>query len=244
MKENPYIFALDSSLNPLELKKKLDDWAPWGHRIDFSNGVTTADCNRRVPFSENTLQKLYVAAKKIPLASLEGGTLLDIGCNSGYNSIHCASKYNMRATGIDISERHIEVSTFLCGLTNAECEFLEASAEIFSRPLHYDVVLHFGTLYHLRNPMLSLGTTFDNLKPGGYLALETQVYDHPDEQDICYFMHMHNNDPSNYWALSTKVLTDCLRLSGFAQIEEVLRARPPALAEHMSRIILTARRPA
>ena len=35
-----------------------------------------------------------------------------------------------------------------------------------------------GTLYHLPNPVLSLRTTFDNLRPGGYLALETQVYDH------------------------------------------------------------------
>ena len=63
--------------------------------------------------------------------------------------------------------------------------------------------LHFGTLYHLPNPVLSLQTTFDNLRSGGYLALETQVYDHPQDPNICYFMHMQNNDKTNFWALST-----------------------------------------
>src|ERR1700720_16816 len=62
---------------------------------------------------------------------------------------------------------------------------------------------------------LSLRTTFDNLRPGGYFALETQVYDHPEDANICYFMHMQNNDPTNFWALSSSVLTKCLELVGF-----------------------------
>ena len=49
--------------------------------------------------------------------------------------------------------------------------------------------------------LLSLRQSFENLKPDGYLALETQVYDHPQDPNICYFMHMQNNDPTNFWAL-------------------------------------------
>jgi len=106
-------------------------------------------------------------------------------------------------------------------------------------------VLHFGTLYHLPNPVLSLQVTFANLRPGGYLALETQVYDHPEDPNICYFMYMQNNDETNFWALSTSVLTKCLELLGFREIQQLLKVVPAqGLAEHMARIILVARKPA
>ncbi len=105
-------------------------------------------------------------------------------------------------------------------------------------------MLHFGTLYHLPNPVLSLQVTFDNLRPGGYLALETQIYDHPEDPNICYFMHMQNNDATNFWALSTSVLTKWLELVGFREIRQLLKVVPTeGLAQYMSRIILVARKP-
>lgn len=105
-------------------------------------------------------------------------------------------------------------------------------------------MLHFGTLYHLPNPVLSLQTTFDNLRPGGYLALETQVYDRPGDPNICYFMHMQNNDPTNFWALSSSVLKKCLKLIGFQDIRELPKVvLPEGLPLHMARTILVARKP-
>ena len=129
-------------------------------------------------------------------------------------------------------------------IAGVNAEFLIASAETFSRPQEFDVVLHFGTLYHLANPVLSLRASFDNLRPGGYLALETQVYDHPEDPNICYFMHMQNNDPTNFWALSTHVLKKNLELIGFSDVREVKKITMPILAEHMARILVVARRPA
>jgi len=130
------------------------------------------------------------------------------------------------------------------GLAGASSEFKLGSAETFSRPREFDVVLHFGTLYHLPNPLLSLRQSFENLKPGGYLALETQVYDHPQDPNICYFMHMQNNDPTNFWALSTPVLKKNLELIGFTDVREVKKIAMPILAEHMARILIVARKPA
>jgi hypothetical protein len=37
-------------------------------------------------------------------------------------------------------------------LAGASCEFEVGSAETFSRPSEFDVVIHFGTLYHLPSP--------------------------------------------------------------------------------------------
>ena len=144
---------------------------------------------------------------------------------------------------MDIDPRYIEVARFLAGLAGASSEFELGSAETFSRPREFDVVLHFGTLYHLPNPLLSLRQSFENLKPGGYLALETQVYDHPQDPNICYFMHMQNNDRTNFWALSTPVLKKNLELIGFIDVREVKKIAMSILAEHMTRIMVVARKP-
>lgn len=87
-------------------------------------------------------------------------------------------------------------------------------------------MLRFGMLYHPPNPVRLLEVPFDNLRPGAYLPLETQVYDHAEDPNICYFMHMQNNDQTNFWALSTSVLTKWLELVGFAKFDSYLRSFP------------------
>jgi 2-polyprenyl-3-methyl-5-hydroxy-6-metoxy-1,4-benzoquinol methylase len=240
----PEFLTLHTTLSPETLKEKLQRWEPWRHRIDFDNGVSTKDFKRDILFSEQPLKKFSLVETAIPFGHICGAKLLDIGCNAGYNSIYAAMKYQFSATGVDNSPRHIEVSKFLAGLSDLSCDFHCESAETFSRPGGFDVVLHFGTLYHLPNPLLSLQRSFENLKPGGYLALETQVYDHPQDPNICYFMHMQHNDPSNFWALSTPVLKKNLELIGFASIREIKKFVLPVLPEHMGRIVLVARKPA
>jgi hypothetical protein len=93
------------------------------------------------------------------------------------------------------------------------------------------------------SPVLSLRQSFENLKPDGYLALETQVYDHPQDPSICYFMHMQNNDPTNIWALSTPVSKKNLELIGFSDVREVKKIAVSMLAEHISPIMVVACKP-
>jgi 2-polyprenyl-3-methyl-5-hydroxy-6-metoxy-1,4-benzoquinol methylase len=236
--------TLQTSVGSEELRDRLRRWEPWDIRIDFSNGVSTKDFKRRTPFNEHPLNKFSVVEGTIPFAEISGGRMLDVGCNAGYNCIHAAKKYGVSCTGIDVVPRYIEISHFFSETAGINAEFFIASAETFSRPEEFDVALHFGTLYHLPNPVLSLRATFDNLRPGGYLALETQIYDHPEDANICYFMHMQNNDATNFWALSHSVLTKCLELVGFQDIRALLRVVPTeGLAQHMARTILVARKP-
>jgi 2-polyprenyl-3-methyl-5-hydroxy-6-metoxy-1,4-benzoquinol methylase len=241
--EDEYVLKLETLLTPAELSQELRKFMPWGHRIDFSNGVSTAQFERRTPFSENILLKFKKTAEKVPFDSMRGGRLLDIGCNSGHNAIYAAQTYGMRVVGIDVSQRHMQVAPLLAGLAGIEAEFLLGDAETFSRPQDFDVVLHFGTLYHLPNPLLSLHTTYQNLRPGGYLALETASYDHPDDPNLCSFVHMQNNDPTNFWAISEHVLQRYLTFLGFESIETVLKATPKILPEHQHRVLMIARKP-
>lgn len=239
-----HVLTLDTSLDTHDLTQELRKYEPWGHRIDFSNGVSTAQFERRVPFNENLLLKFHTAAKHIPFEHLRGGALLDIGCNSGHNSIYAAQEYGMEPVGIDVSPRHMQAAGFIAGLAGIQAEFLLANAETFSRPATFDVVLHFGTLYHLPNPLLSLQTTFDNLKPGGYIALETQSYDDPEHPHLCAFMHMFNNDCTNFWVISEHVLRQYMTFIGFRDIVTAIKSKPKMLPDHQYRVMLVARRPA
>jgi SAM-dependent methyltransferase len=239
--EHPHALKLKTSLPHEELRARLKEWEPWAHRIDFSNGVSTAEFERRTPFVENTLQKLEFAANAIRLETIE--TALDVGCNAGYNAIHLATEHGVRATGIDVVPRHIEVSRFLAEIAGVEAEFLLASAEEFLRPRTYDLILHFGTLYHLPNPARALEVAYANLRPGGWLALETHVYDDPAAPKLSYFLRGANNDPTNYWALSTPTLLELLGVSGFAGVEEQVRVEARTGGEHMCRMLVVARRP-
>ncbi len=235
---------IQTSLSRDELSEKLRNWEPWSSRIDFSNGVSTKDFRRRNPFSEHPLSKLRFAGRAIPFAQLAGGRLLDIGCNTGYNSIAGAAIYRLSCFGLDVVPHHIEKARFLAEIAQVDTGFAIESAETFSMPEQFDVALHFGTLYHLQNPLLSLRVTFNNLRPGGYLALETQVYDHPEDPNICYFMHMQNRDNTNFWALSTKVLETSLRLVGFEEVLDFKKVVPSfGLAKYMSRVLLVVRKP-
>jgi len=238
------VLTLHTSLSPDALRNKLQLWAPWSHRVDFDNGVSTREFARRGLFSETPLRKFRCVAAIIPFHELRGGRLLDIGCNAGYNSINAALNYELSAVGIDVIRRHIEAARFFAATAGVSCEFELASAEIFSRPADFDVVLHFGTLYHLPNPLLSLWRSFENLKLGGYIAIETQVYDHSEDSNVCYFMHGHNNDDTNFWALSTSVLRKSLELIGFTEVQEVTKVVPSdgTLGQHMARIIVVARK--
>ncbi|MCH9698440.1 MAG: methyltransferase domain-containing protein [Gammaproteobacteria bacterium] len=240
MRRNQFTLNLTTELSADALTQKLAQYEPWGHRIDFNNGVSTADLAHRTPFNIYTIQKIKAVENSIPFQNFRNGTVLDIGCNSGHNSIYLAMEYGMKPTGIDISPRHIDVSRLLSEIANIDSHYTLGDAETFCNEGSYDVVLHFGTLYHLPNPLLSLQTSYKNLKQGGYLALETQVYDHPKDKNICYFMHMHNNDKTNFWALSTHVLKQYLEILGFKDIKEILKVSPKMLEKNMSRIILVA----
>lgn len=239
----PYALELDTDLGPEALRRHLEDWSPWSVRIDFSNGVSTAEFDQLVPFVEAPLYKVSRIEELIPFEELRGGRVLDVGCSSGYNSIYLAQKYGLRPVGIEVQQRHVDAARFFCQTAGVDGEFSLDHAESFLRSEEFDVVLHLGTLYHLQNPLRSLQLSYLNLKPGGYLALETQCYEDPVDENHCYFMHGLNNDPSNFFALSTRALTVSLNLLGFTEVEECYRhATDVGGRPHMYRVALTARK--
>jgi len=65
-REYPHALKLNTTFHTAALIDILRKWEPWGHRIEFSNGVTTAMLQRRVPFSDAPLSKISHAEEAVP----------------------------------------------------------------------------------------------------------------------------------------------------------------------------------
>lgn len=222
-----------------ELKERLSAvrlLGGWRHKILFSNGLSTNELEMGKPWSDRPLNKIKMVERMFPDFAKPGGKALDIGSNIGYNSLYLAHKFGMEVTGVDVTDSHLAVSKLfaeLSGLENAE--FKMADAETFEVPNHFDLVVHFGTLYHLRNVIRALETTSRNLKIGGVLLLETQCHGEPGDM-ISRYVRGFNNDPSNWWALGDGALREILTYCGFGNITEVFHWTHPSL-DGMYRII-------
>src|SRR5262249_43836085 len=147
--------AIETTLDPEELAARLAEWQPWSHRIDFSNGVSTADprYERRRLFGEAPLPKLSIFDPHVPLLELEPG--LRVGCNTGYNAIGLALQ-GASCTGVDYDARSLGAARFLAETAGVDVDFREGDGETFRVEEPVDLVVHLGTLYHLPNPIRAL----------------------------------------------------------------------------------------
>lgn len=240
MTNSPGTLTITTSLAREPLLEQLRKWQPWRHEICFSNGVKTSDLQTTTPFTRTPLNKINALEAHLPMEDLKGGRALDIGFNAGYNSIYLATRYGMKVTGVDVWDRHKDVAEFLAAQASCEStEFMLHDATTFVRPDTFDLILHFGTLYHLPNPLLSLENCARSLRKGGYLGLETTCYLGSDPS-LCKFVWGFNGDRTNFWALSKPVLEDVLRLYGLTDVRLLLEAKMEIYKGEMSRVLYVA----
>lgn len=111
------------------------------------------------------------------ISSLEGRTILDVGCGNGY---HCLRMYGAgarRVIGIDPSPRFVVQFYMLKKyLGEIPVDILPIGIETVPANLEaFDTTFSMGVLYHRRSPMDHLRELKDTLRPGGELVLETLV---------------------------------------------------------------------
>lgn len=198
---------IDAAVDAEELRRTLKAHEPWRHKIDFTNGVSTTDfCSARL-LNATPTRKIQLFERSLgPLSGYRRA--LDVGCNAGYNSLYLASRYGMQVLGLDHLPRHIQVAAELAQIAGVGgCRFQQGDAESFRDPEGFDLILHFGTLYHLKNPVRALETALANLRPGGLMLIETQLYGFPWSRKAAYIRGQ-GGDHSNWWALGEAALKD------------------------------------
>lgn len=154
------------------------------------------------------------------LLPLQGKTVLDIGCGSGYHMWRMVGAGARTVVGLEpmwlylfqfeALRRYIQRHN--AGVLPLRFEQLPADLKSF------DTVFSMGVLYHARSPFDHLIQLRDTLRPGGQLVLETLVIDGGPGQILVpegRYAQMRN-----VWFIPTPLtLESWLRKCGFKQIE-------------------------
>ncbi|KPQ28176.1 MAG: tRNA (mo5U34)-methyltransferase [Marinobacter excellens HL-55] len=120
------------------------------------------------------------------LADLNGRTILDVGCGSGYHCWRMAGAGARRVVGIDpgllFMFQFLAVKRYLgevpVDLLPVKMEDLPDNLEMF------DTTFSMGVLYHRRSPLDHLLELKGTLRRGGELVLETLVVDGPEGHSL------------------------------------------------------------
>ena len=193
----------------------------WAHRIDLGEGVVTPG------YYGHTTEHatLHFGMPE----SFAGKTVLDIGCSDGMFSFEAERRGADHVVAVDCSAH----DTMCIGKSkdwplgfNLAKEVLGSKVDFVDSDLfnlgHWqasDVVLFYGVLYHLDDPIGGLKKVFSLLNVGGYALIETAVSSMNPEASGWMFRPGHDGDPSNKWYPSIQGLTDALIHIGFKRVE-------------------------
>jgi len=103
---------------------------------------------------------------------LEGLTILDIGCGGGLIS-EPMSRLGASVTGIDASEKNIEVAKIHAKRSNLKINYQKNSPEQLSNTDKFDIILNLEIVEHVDNVNLYIESCYNLLKKNGLMFTAT-----------------------------------------------------------------------
>ena len=154
--------------------------------------------------------------------NLEGQTVLDVGCNSGYHLWRMVGAGAKLAVGIDPMALYLcqfEAIRKLLG-NDQRAHLLPLGIEELPKLNAFDTIFSMGVLYHRRSPLDHLFQLKDQLVNGGQLVLETLVIDGDLHQALMpgeRYAQMRNV----YFIPSVPTMINWLHKCGFSDVKMV-----------------------
>ncbi len=146
----------------------------WGHNHDFGSFYMPGLMGNRHIDILATFMSVYNA----PQRDLRGKRVLDIGCWTGGTSLLLAAM-GAEVFAIEEVRKYADCANYLKKAFEIENLHVENrslysldSREFFDR---FDMVMYFGVLYHVSDPILSLRIILNSLRDGGLCFLETRA---------------------------------------------------------------------
>ncbi len=197
-------------------KKRIDE-IQWWHRVPLKDGRVTPGVVDPVPY-----ESLYLFDR----LDFRGKSVLDIGCWDGYFSFRAEARGASRVVGLD------DPSFRFGGLDGWEFlhEHFESRAEwrkgtLYDPPAEtFDIVLCFGVLYHLSDPLLGATNAFRLARER--VAFESHFFHFAEAGLWLIEPGVIGGDFSNTFALSTGFLKTLARYEGFELREERVFSEP------------------
>ena len=199
----------------------------WFHKIRLFDDLVTPG------WSDPEKEKLpYFGMPK----KLSGLRVLDIGCAEGYFSFLAEKRGALEVVAIDSFPDSIRrFNICRAALDSKATAYLSSVYDLSPRTFGtFDLVLFYGVLYHLRNPLLALERILDVCT--GTLLLQTAVYEVPgfSEQPLAKFYPggMQSGpvsekgehecfDPTVFWMPNRTCVKSMVHSVGFRKIELV-----------------------
>jgi 2-polyprenyl-3-methyl-5-hydroxy-6-metoxy-1,4-benzoquinol methylase len=110
-----------------------------------------------------------------------GAEVLNIGLNSGGDMAALLDAGAIHVVGLDMMPQLTAFTSALMVMSDIDPSrwtVVTGNCETWVCSRQFDIVYHVGVLYHVENPVAALRNAFYALKPGGWLALETEIVDH------------------------------------------------------------------
>ena len=220
----------------MTLQERVDAMPYWYHRIELPGGVVTPGW---APLSADSY--------RLPM-DLAGKRVLDVGAWDGFWTFECMKRGAAEVVAIDDFSDCLDSlpgrtawDTFdLCrdalGYSPEQCRRIEMDVYDAADLGDFDVVLFFGTIYHLRYPLLALDTLAGVCREAIYI--ESAICDdfspyagrggHAGEMVAEFYPHkQYGDNESNWWAPTLRCLEAMTRAAGFDRVSSWKLAQTP-----------------
>ena len=147
-----------------------------------------------------------------------GKTVLDIGCNAGFNSFVAKLRGARSVLGLDHQPHYIEQARVLRQILGVDVDFCVSDGHTLDERLGtFDIVINTGVIYHLQNPMDFLSRMAK--LTGEMMYLESEVLTDPRYGDYAWFIEKeYRGDFSNWWVYGPRCVERMARAAGFSRV--------------------------
>lgn len=201
----------------------------WFHSIELEPGIVTPGLHTCYPSGSDYYSRRFGLPRE-----LKGQSVLDIGAWDGLYSFEVEKRAASRVLAVDVDQSEGGNWGGTKGFNFAK-KILRSNVEF--RPINvyeldpvkigvFDVVMQFGVLYHLKNPLLALENTAR--VTGKYALIETAVVPrrgiyrfYRNDFPVFAFLPGHADDPTNYFYPNIAGLRAALTFVGFKKVEVI-----------------------
>ena len=200
-----------------EILGRIRELRPWFQNVSLGDGVFTKDPDDPSNFfpGQNIPWGLWDEIRRVIPARLSGWRVLDVGCNAGFYSFRMRER-GAHVVGIDLDQgtsgSFVAQACFCNDVLGADVEFRRQDLFDVPETSPFDLILFLGVFYHVPNFCDALVKLGSLVRPGGYLALESQV---SPRSLTCYEGKGFRGDPTTFFVPSPAVLRALVIEHGF-----------------------------